>query len=275
MNFTRSTLLTLVAIGAHPFAVGCALSAEAVETVLSDTEALDQACTTAVEAFRAAPGDEAAALHAARILFQNADLRVQRALVEALRSLGNTSLDAVIEAEQELPSSIQSGVLSLATTGAEAAQAALDVRSSADGHLHLALHLTFIAWANGAVRSLFAGYGPRITRAIDAAVAADPLWDNAGPLRLQGRFLTRAPWPYGDLDLAQTALERALAHAPLPIHHLFLGDLLFAKGDTDGAVAQWEQVRTATADASTTAAAQAHRDLAELRLAAARSGQLP
>ena len=58
--------------------------------------------------------------------------------------------------------------------------------------------------------------------------------------------------------------------APLPINHLFYGDLLAATGDDAGAELQWRAVQTAEPDASTHWSAEELRELARRRLAAAR-----
>jgi hypothetical protein len=231
----------------------------------------------AVEAFRASPGDVGLALQATHALFAAADPTVQAALVDVGNALVDPDPSAVLAAEADMPAVILDRVLGLATTGAEAAQAALDALADdpqrrgerIDANVHLALHMSFVAWANGPMRSLMAGYGSRITAAMDRALALDPQWDGGAPLRLVGRFLAQAPWPLGDRDEATVLLRRAVAVAPLPIHHLFLGDVLWQGGDRDDAIAEWRAVLTSEPDDTTRAVAPFHRRMAELRLAAA------
>ncbi|MCA8951027.1 MAG: hypothetical protein KDE27_16095 [Planctomycetes bacterium] len=253
-SFAFATVLLLAA-------AACSLTAPPVD----DVQALAE--------FRAAPEDRAAAMRATHALFQTADLTVQEALVGAANELDHPATPAaILAAEAELPAAVRDRVLGLATAGAEAAEAVLaapgpsETTTRVDAEVHLALHLTFVAWANGPMRSLMAGYGTRILAAMDRALALDPLWDNGAPLRLKGRFLAQAPWPVGDRDAALELLQRAVAHAPLPIHHLFLGDLLFQRGDTAAATEQWRAVLTSSPDATTAAAAPWHRRMAEHRL---------
>lgn len=259
---------------------GCALRPKPVAQVLDASQ--DQRCTDAIAAHRAEPHDARRALAAARAAFAAADLSVQQALVETVGGLTAPTPAAILAAEAEMPAGVRDRVLALADAGAAAAQAALDAlaadtarppsdfaRDRVDAEVHLALHLSFVAWANGPMRSLFAGYGKRITAAMDAALALDPEWDHGAPLRLKGRFLAQAPWPLRDRDEGLSLLRRAVAAAPLPIHHLFLGDLLFERGDVDAAVAEWRLVIDSEPDDTTRAVAPFHRELARLRLAAA------
>jgi len=255
-------------------AAGCALTAPPVHEVLDGSREAE--CARAVEAFREAPGDVDLALRATHALFAAADPTVQAALVEVGNALVDPDPSAVLAAEADMPAVIRDRVLGLATTGAEAAQAALDALGEdpqrrderVDANVHLALHLSFVAWANGPMRSLMAGYGSRITAAIDRAHALDPEWDGGAPLRLEGRFLAQAPWPLADRDRAIVLLRRAVAVAPLPIHHLFLGDVLWQDGDRDGAIAEWRAVLTSEPDDTTREVAAFHRRMAELRLGA-------
>jgi hypothetical protein len=167
-------------------------------------------------------------------------------------------------------------ILSLCTAGLEAAGRAGRSRPDDVGaRLHEGLHLSLIAWANGPARSLFAGYGPRLVRAIDAALAIDAEADDGAPLRLQGRFRGKAPWPYGDLELAKTSLARAVGRSPDVINLLFLGDVLFAGDDRDGARARWQAATTAPADASIQWSAPVLRELARRRLEALAREQDP
>ncbi|MFT6080931.1 MAG: tetratricopeptide (TPR) repeat protein [Planctomycetota bacterium] len=243
----------------------------------------DQQCLAAVAAFRAQPTDATLALTATRLLFVTADEAVQNALLEVARSLSSPDVAAVLAADRLLPAKVRERVVSLATTGAEIAEAAVAalaresnqpvLAARVDAQVYLALHLSFVAWANGPVASLMAGYATRIVAAMEAALALDPFSDHGAPLRLRGRFLARAPWPVGDLKKARELLTRAVKHAPLPIHHLFLGDALFALGEQPAAIQQWQSVLLAKPDATTASVAMMHREMAQLRLRAA--GQLP
>lgn len=258
------------------FLAGCALQGGAAEESLR-TDALDQECLAAVSRFREAVGDgngiqtseEAAlALAAADRLFDVVDVRIQRSLAEAVQRLSRPTMDEILAAESELPDALRQEVVSLSATGVEAADAALAFEPSVAAHQSLALHLTMLAWANGAVRALMAGYGSRIQSHVDQAIELDPGWDGAAPLRLRGRFLAQAPWPVGDLEAARRDLERAVAIAPLPIHHLFLGDVLYALDDAVGAKAEWQRVLESEPDAATKRVYPFHQTMARARLEA-------
>lgn len=263
-------------------ASACALSAPAATSVLaaptpgeagpsvaSAPAELDQLAREALAASERAPADAAAALAATVLLFQAADLRLQQGTVDVLAAAAASSLDEVLAAEDRVSDDVRTAVLSLCTAGLQAAERALAVRPDDQGaRLHRALHLSLIAWANGPLRSVMAGYGGKLVAAIDAAVAADPDFDHAAPLRLQGRFRGKAPWPYGDLPLAQRALGRAVERAPIVVNHLFAGDVAWAAGQRERAVASWRAATTADSDASTRWSAALLQELARRRLAA-------
>jgi hypothetical protein len=255
---------------------GCALSAPPAEATLSAESggsvlaALDAEAQAALQRSKQAPDDAAAAVAAAAVLFQAADLRLQLASLRALDAQQAPAIAAVLAADDAVGDPARTEILSLCTAGVDAAERALAQRpGDVASQLQLGLHLSLVAWANGPARSLFAGYGSRLVAAIDAAVAADPMFDHGAPLRLLGRFRGKAPWPYGDLPAATAALHRATEQAPIVINHLFLGDALWAAGERAAAQQQWRLALTAEADASTRWSADQLRELARRRLRAA------
>ena len=252
----------------------CALSAPPADTTLrsdadpDDVEALAQA---ALARARAADADELlpAQLEATALLFAAADRRLQQATNDWLDAHPEATRAEVLAADDQLDDEVRTGILSLCTAGLELADAARAAHpDDAAAALHAGLHLSLVAWANGPARSLFAGYGPKLVVAIEAAVRLDRAQDGGAPLRLQGRFRARAPWPYGDLELARRSLEEAVALRSVPVNHLFLGDVLCAVGDLAAAREQWQFARTSPADAATRWSADLLRRQAERRLAA-------
>ncbi len=281
-----------------PIAGGCALSAPPAEQTLRSTAAplgaaaatlaadpandalpqdpavrqarLDELARQALAAADAAVTDADAQLRAAAVLFQAADLRMQRAALAWLDEHPDATLAEVLAVEDRIGDPARSEILSLCTSGLDRADRALAAAPhSAAARLYQALHLAWIAWANGPARSLVAGYGTRLVTALDGVLALEPTLDHCAPLRLQGRFRSKAPWPYGDQAAADAALERATREAPLVVNHLFYGDALAAKGDLVGAVAEWRRAAGASADDSTRWSADLLRELARRRLARA------
>lgn len=240
------------------------------------SESRDARCARLVDEWRAAPDRPLLALAASRALFEAVDVTVQTALVEVTRDGTFADPTEVVAAEAEMPAAIRDRVLGLTETGIEAAQAAIDgfaalptpPPEATDAQVHLALHLIFVAWANGPMRAVFSGLPKRIEAAMDVALTTDRTYDGGAPLRLRGRYLAQAPWPVGDVDKALVLLQEAVQLAPLPIHHLFLGDLLLKRGDRDGAAAEWRAVLTDEPDATTAAVCPMHRAMASKRLAA-------
>jgi tetratricopeptide (TPR) repeat protein len=274
----RSLLLGALFLGA------CALSADPVDDVLkppvtgteatpsspaSRLAALDTRCSAALEAARGTPQDDALALAASRALFEAADLRLQLGTLAALDAEKPTELAEVLTADDRVDAAAQAAILSLASEGLALADRVIEQsEASVEAQLFRALHLSLVAWANGPTRSLFAGYGPKLVAAMDRAVELDAGYDGGAPLRLRGRFRSKAPWPYGDLDQAREALLRAAELAPVPVTLLFLGDLHEARGERELALAAWGRASSAEPDVSTRESAPEIRELAQRRLRA-------
>ena len=248
------------------------LDAPAAEMTLRDDggeAALAEAARQALAAAEAAPADAAAALAASRWLFLAADHRLQRATCEWLRAHPDVSREEVLAADDRVPDAARAEVASLCARGLEFAERALRARpDDFDARLHEGLHASLLAWAQGAAKALMAGYGRRIDGAIDAVVARDPEFDGAAPLRLAGRFRSKAPWPYGDKPAALAALRRATQAAPGLVNHLFYGDALATSRRLAEAEAEWRAAVAAPADAATRWSGAFLREQARRRLAA-------
>lgn len=259
---------------------GCALRAppasewlgrngDAPGALAPDLAELDRRAGAALAASDRRPEDTELALVASRLLFQAADLRLKSGSLAALEALPDADLDQVLAAADLVPDPLRTEILSRATAGLAAADRAAPARS---GEVEVALlrgqHLALIAWANGPARSLLAGHASKLVAAIDAAIASEPEFDHAAPLRLQGRFRSQAPWPFGDLRLARESLARACELAPIAVNHLFHGDALWAAGERDAARAEWPAASIADGDASTRASNAKLQELARRRLAA-------
>ena len=263
---------------------GCALTArpvgelpqergQAVQETESDAVRLDRLAKEVLAASQARPEDAQAALAATVLLFQAADLHLQRGWVAALDARPGASIEQVLGADEWIAEELRGEILSLCTAGLEVAERAAALRpGDVAAELHRGLHLSLIAWANGPARSLLAGYGPRLVAAMDAAVAADPTFDHAAPLRLQGRFRGKAPWPFGDLELARSALSRACDQAPITVNRLFYGDVLWAAGEREAARDQWQAAASAEGVESTRWSQPLLQELARRRIAALASG---
>ena len=286
----RTKLLPL-ALAIHALAA-CSLSAPAVDSVLDPSAAsatiasddpnlpldqravalqsqLDQLCASALAALHAKPDDLDLAMSASRLLFAAADLRLQQGTLAAIVREPSADLEAVLAADDDVADATRDAILSLATEGLTLAERVAAARpDDVAAQLHVGLHLSLVAWANGPARSLFAGFGPRIVAAIDRAVALDETFEHGAPLRLSGRFRGKAPWPYGDLALARTSLTRAVELSPSPVNQLFLGDVLHADRDRNAARLAWRAATTAVADDECRWSAPLLQELARLRLAA-------
>ena len=156
----------------------CALSARPVDETLGTNAAdeLQGLVQTALAAVQAAPADAEAQLQASRRLFQLADRTLQQATAAWLAAHADASRADVLAADDQVDAAVRQDVVSLCTRGLELADAAAAVRpDDVAVRLHQALHLSLLAWANGPARSLMAGYGPKMVKAIDQALLLDPV----------------------------------------------------------------------------------------------------
>ncbi|MEZ4267307.1 MAG: hypothetical protein R3F39_13085 [Myxococcota bacterium] len=81
----------------------------------------------------------------------------------------------------------------------------------------------------------------RVVEFAEKAIAIDPAYDDAAPLRLLGKVCMVAPeWPtsVGDRDKAVDLLKRAVGISATPLNRLFLGQALYHAEDHAGAAAQ-------------------------------------
>lgn len=223
------------------------------------------------EEARRNPKDPDALMDASVALAQAADLKLHRGLLADLKREPPDDVDDLLARRDKLDEAVRSDVLALAVEGGGLAKrAALLAPDRKDAVVYYALHMGLEAWAKGKTRALLEGFGGRLPRAIDKAVEMDPEYDNAAPLRLKGRFLSRAPWPYANKTLGRDLLVRAVTIEPLAIHHLYLAEVSWMLGEKEAAIEQWKAVRSADNDAATRGVLRAHRELARLALALAR-----
>lgn len=95
--------------------------------------------------------------------------------------------------------------------------------------------------ARGAEATSQTGPLGRVVELAEKAIAVDPAFDDAAPLRLLGKVLMVAPeWPtsVGDRERAVEVLKRAVSTAATPLNRLFLGEALYHAEDHAGAAAQ-------------------------------------
>ena len=241
---------------------------------LADTAAgeflrqVDGRATAARLAADAHPRDPDLAVEASRALFLAADLRLQRAVLTYLEEHAHLTLEEVQDAEDQIPAEVTEALRGLCWEGLTRAKTAVALApKDVAGLQYRALHLSLVAWAEGPSVALFSGHGAAIPEAIGLALAADETFEGAAPLRLEGRFRTRAPWPYRDRKRAREALERAVELAPVPVNHLFLGDLLQQMGEEEAARESWRAVLVSVPDEVSAGVAPLHRALARRRLA--------
>jgi hypothetical protein len=113
-----------------------------------------------------------------------------------------------------------------------------------EGHYWLALNLGGLAESGGAGRGL--RLVPAIVEELQAALAIDEDYDQAGPHRVLGRVRYAAPsWPLseGDLNDSLQHLRTAVQIAPgNSTNHLFLAETLIRLGKDQEAIRELQQV---------------------------------
>jgi len=255
-----------------------------VDEVLADDFALEDQATTelmpiaafdiAATALReraelpdARPADLVAA---SRGLFFAADARVQLAALDALDDLDAPSLAQVVEIDSTATDRTRAEVESLTRAGKQCAERALELaEADVDALLYRGLNTVLLAWSVGKSRAVFEGLSSTCQQATKDALAADEAHSSGAPLRLRGRFLSKAPWPVGDRREGLRLLRRSVKVAPVRLNWLFLGDALFAAGDESAAIDAWRNAIDAPSDDDSIALSAYHHRLASRRLSAA------
>ena len=231
---------------------------------------LDRRAREALAAAEVAPARGDKQLAAARALFEAADTRLQAGVLAWLDEQADADMGEVLDAEDHLGREVTEEVRSLCSEGLAAAERAVAADPAQPAALlYVALHLSLVAWAEGPASALVSGRGPRVARAIEDALEAGAEVEGCAPLRLSGRFRTRAPWPYHDLERARADLARALAGAPAVVNALFLGDAEWLAGERDAAREAWERAvdLPETALGTERERFELYRELARRRLA--------
>lgn len=237
-------------------------------------EAADERCNGLLDALDGA-GEEASyaqLMDASRALVFNADLRIQSDVVLRFEPDDLPSVNALISAEDDVSSELKSDVRSLAKSSRDLADRALELREDdAAARLFSTLGTGLYLWSLGPFEALANGAATTLPRRIKALAEERPEFEGASPLRLMGRFQSRAPWPFKDVDGGVETLVRAAEIAPIPLNLVFLGDAHWLNDQPEEARAAWRRAVGADADEETKDAAPALREIARLRLLAAES----
>ena len=216
----------------------------------------------------AAPEDTSALLRASRALFMAADARVQRASLDHVRSLDKPALTDVLNAADSTNDATRAQVEALSAEGLEFAERALKLDPELPGALlYRAIHSTLLAWSVGPARAVLEGLASKAGSATKQCLAAGKTQEAAAPLRIRGRFLSKAPWPVGDNEEAIALLQEAVQLAPVTLNWLFLGDALHAQGDTTRAQDAWRSAASAESDSDSAALGAYHRETARRQAA--------
>ncbi len=211
-------------------------------------------------------------MEAARALAFNADLRIQSDLAFRFDPADLPQPGALIDGEDNVSSELKGEVRSLAKSSKGLADRALKMRADDPGAwLFSTLGAGLFLWSLGPLEAITSGGATSLPKKIKALADAHPDFEGASPLRLKGRFQSRAPWPYKDKSGGVETLEKAVEVAPIPLNLLFLGDAYWINGQQADAVAAWERATRADADKETMIAAPLLREIARLRVLSAGS----
>lgn len=233
-------------------------------------EAYDERCRALLGAARAQDADYDTVIAAARALVFNADLRIQSHLAFAFDPADLPEPKVLIDAEDDVPAELQKDVRSLVDATRTFADRALELREGDPAaRLFSTLGTSLYLWSLGPLQALTSGDAGALPKRIKGLAADHPDFEGAAPLRLKGRFQSRAPWPYRDVEEGVATLEQAVERAPLPLNLLFLGDARWLGGDREGALEAWRRATAATADEETRDVSPLLREIARLRVLAA------
>lgn len=235
-----------------------------------ELEAFDERCRELLNRARAEDAGYEALMEASRALVFNADMRIQADVCFRFDPSDLPGPQALIEAEDDVTSELKAQVRSLAISSRDLADRALLLREEdAAARLFSTLGSGLFLWTLGPLQALANGAATTLPLRIGSLAEDHPGFEGASPLRLKGRFQSRAPWPYKDKPGGVETLSRAVEFAPIPLNLLFLGDAHWIAGDPAAAVDSWERATRARADAETRISAPLIREIARVRLVAA------
>lgn len=231
-------------------------------------EALDARCRELLPLARSEDASYDELMAASRALIFNADLRIQADVALRFDEADLPKTSTLIDAEDDVSGDLKGEVRSLAKESREFAERALELRpDDPAAELFATLGLGLSLWSMGPLQALTNGATTTLPRRIKAIAEAHPEFEGASPLRLKGRFASRAPWPYKDKEAGVEALERAVEIAPIPLNLLFLGDAYWVNDQEEAALEAWERGRRANADIETEVASPFLREICRLRIA--------
>jgi hypothetical protein len=189
------------------------------------------------------------------------------ALFGGMMKMPAENLQDLLEAESHLPVAVSAELLRYSVPGAERARAMIKSDpQNADAHLLLAVHLAIQGLAKGKTKSFFEGTPSQVIKAFEDAARIDKGAMSAGPLQIQGRFRTVVPFPYRDVDLAQSVLAEAAEIAPVKQTLFYLGDAYAWQGDLANARTAWNRSLRAKLGPTTLATATVIDQLVKRRL---------
>lgn len=297
MNSAVTSLIVLLAAVSATLSVtgltACA-STPAIDDVLADTGTVStsrgptrgelgeqaagrlttstDACRPLLDAARSEDADYETLMLASNALMLNADLRLQAALAFQFDPQDLPSPMELIDGENDLPGALKSEIRSLSKSSRELAERALDLRPDDPGARMLsAFGLSLVLWSLSPLQAAAHGGVGTLAGSVAWLASKHPGFEAAAPLRLQGRFRSRAPWPYANRKLGVTSLESAVERAPVPLNLLFLGDAYWIVDRTEEAVAAWERATTAETGDGPQDSAPLVRESARLRVMSARA----
>ncbi len=228
--------------------------------------ALDSRCRELLPTAREEDATYEELMAASRALVFNADLRIQTDVALRFDPENLPKTSALIDAEDDVPSALKGEVRSLAQESRDLADRALKLRpGDAAADLFNTLGIGLSLWTMGPFQALTNGAATTLPRRIKQVAEEHPEFEGASPLRLKGRFASRAPWPYKDKAAGVEALERAVEIGPIPLNLLFLGDAYWINGNEEAAIATWERGAVANADLETEISSPFLREICRLR----------
>ena len=173
-----------------------------------------ETCTALLPSARAEDASYEVLMAASRALILNADLRLQSTLALQAGPGPAAPPEVLIDLEDDVSRELKSEIRSLATGSAGFAQRALALRpGDPAAELFSTLGTGLRLWSLPTLQALASGAATTLPGQIKRLAAASPDFEGASPLRLKGRFQSRAPWPFKDLEKGRDTLAAAVETA--------------------------------------------------------------
>lgn len=191
---------------------------------------------------------------AARALFLQSDVLYYQYQTENIRQAKAEDVGDVLSAESKLTKEQERMLFSLGKEIRVYAQKARELdKDKIEGYYYSALGVSMYALGKGIGAALLEGLAGKMEENFEACIRINKAYQQAGGLRVKGRYYYKLPWPKRSYSESEKALLEARAVAPACLRtQLFLGDTFYENDKKKEAQQAWAKVLASSAAATPT-----------------------